>query len=123
HEAAWIPDRLELTEGVDEVRPEHLRQELGFRLTVAVFAGERSAIGHYERARIVHERLVLFDARRRLQIEVDASVDAALTEVSVQGAGVSVLVEQLPQVAQVVADTVRRNRRVLPSFPDGKSVV
>src|SRR5205823_13748719 len=88
HLAAGIPDRLELPERVDELGSVHLRKELRLRLAVAVLAGERAAVRDDERRRLVHERFVFLDALRRLEIEIDPRVNAALAEVSVQRAAV-----------------------------------
>jgi len=54
---------------------------------------------------------------RRLEVEVDPGVQAALTEVAVEGAAVAVPLVQLPQVAEVAAEPVRRDRGVLPALP------
>src|SRR6185437_17011839 len=53
HLPVGIPDRLELLEGADEVVAEHLRQELGLRLAVAVLARDRAAELDHEVARVV----------------------------------------------------------------------
>ena len=63
------------------------------------------------------KRAELLDALGGVQVEADAAVDAALAEVAVERRVVAVLVEQLAQVAQVVADLVRRHGRVLPARP------
>ena len=44
HLPVRIPDRLELAERLDQLRAEHLRQELASRLAVAVLARERAAV-------------------------------------------------------------------------------
>src|SRR5206468_774403 len=54
---------------------------------------------------------------RRVEIEVDSDMNAALTEVTVQRRVVAVLVEERPQIAEIVADVLHRNGRVLPSLP------
>jgi hypothetical protein len=44
HLPARVPDRLELAESADQLIAEHLRQELGLRLAVAVLARDRAAM-------------------------------------------------------------------------------
>ena len=117
HLSVGIPDRLELAERLDELVTEHFRQKLRARLTVAVLAGERSAVCQHEIGGLVHERLVCLDALRCLEIEIDARVDAALAEMAVQGATVLILVEQLAEAAQVRAKLRGRNRGILPALP------
>ena len=52
----------------------------------------------------------------RLQVEVRARVDAALAVVAVERALVAVLAGELAEVAQVVAEPLRRDGRVLPAL-------
>ena len=51
------------------------------------------------------------------KIEGDAAVDAAVAEMPVERSDEPVLVEQLAEVAQVVADFRGVNRGILPSRP------
>src|SRR5581483_1793748 len=53
----------------------------------------------------------------RGQLEVDPGVDAPLPEVAVQRAPVVIAVEELPEVAEIRAELVDGDRRVLPAFP------
>src|SRR6185437_7590273 len=50
-------------------------------------------------------------------IKIHAAVDAALAKMTVKRWIVAVLVVQLPELAQVVADLFRRYRGILPSWP------
>ena len=80
-----VPDRLELAERLDDLVAEHLRQELGPRLAVAVLARERAAVARRTRsAASSMKRAEVLDALGRVEVEVDARVDAALAEVAVE---------------------------------------
>ena len=59
----------------------------------------------------------MLDALVGLQIEVDPGVDAALAEVAVERAVVAEFLEQLAEVAEVGADAIGRDGRVLPALP------
>ena len=79
-----VPDRLELAEALHELGAVHLRQELRLRLTVAVLAGDRAAVGNDQLGRLLDEVAVVPDAVGGFQLEVDACVDTALAEVAIQ---------------------------------------
>src|SRR3546814_1112277 len=85
----------------------HLRQQARAHLTVAMLAGQRAAVTEDQIGGLVHEAAPLADAVRRADIEVDATVNAAVTEMSVQRRLVVVAVEQFLEIAQIVADLVR----------------
>ena len=87
-----------------------------------MLARERAAVADHQVGRLVHEGAELADALRRLQVEVDAHVDAALAEVAEVGGAVAVLVEQGCLLAQVVAQLLRGHGGVLPALPGGSSV-
>ena len=53
----------------------------------------------------------------RLEVEVDPGVDAPLAEVPVEGAVVAVLLEELAEVAEVIAELDRDGRPSPPSLP------
>ena len=101
HLSVRIPDGLELAERLDELGPEHLREKLRARLAVAMLAREGAAVGQHEVGRLVHERLVRFYSRCCLEIEIDARMDAPLSEVAVQRAAVAIFLEQLPQRPEI----------------------
>src|SRR5207237_10921871 len=95
------PDRLELAEALDEVLAEHLREQLGARLTVAVLARQRPAHREHEVRRLLEEAAEGADSVARDEVEVPARVDAALAVVAVEGALVPVLAGELAELAQV----------------------
>src|SRR5262249_58723191 len=90
-----IPDLLEPPERFDELRPVHLREKLRARLAVAVLAGERAAVRHDEVRRFIEKPPDAGDPVLRLQVEVDPRVEAALPEVAVEVAFVSVFLVEL----------------------------
>src|SRR5690606_12473749 len=53
------------------------------------------------------------------EVEVDDTVHEPLTEVAIERGLVAELVQEAAQVAEVVAHSVRRDRRVLPTGPRG----
>src|SRR4029079_676529 len=63
------------------------------------------------------EPLVFLDAGLRPEIEVDASMDAALAEVAIELAAVVVAVEEGAQVAKVGSHFFGRHRGILPALP------
>ena len=117
HPVVGVPDRLELPKRLYDLVPVHLREQLRARLAVAVLAGERAAVGDDEVCGLVEKAPPLPHAASRAQVEVDAAVHAALTEVAVEGGAVSVGVEQLLEVPEVLALTARRDGCVLPARP------
>jgi len=116
HLPVGFPDRLELAEGLDELLAEHLRQQLGARLPVAVLSGQRAAEAEHEVGRLVEEAPVGLDPVRGLEVEVPARVDAALAVVAVERALVAVLAGELAKLTQVLADALGRDCRVLPAL-------
>src|SRR5262249_15480298 len=69
HAPVGIPDALEVAERFDELRPVHPGKELRARLAVAVFPGERSAVGEDEVGGFVEVGAETGDASARLEIE------------------------------------------------------
>ncbi len=117
HLVLRVPDRLELAEGVHQLGPEHLRQERRLGLPVAVLARDRPAVPADHVGRLIQVRAEMPDALDRLQIEVDPRVDTPLAEVSIQGAVVAVLLEELAEVDEVILELVGMDGRVLPPLP------
>ncbi len=115
HASERIPGALEFAEGGHELRPVHERQEFGAALAVAMLARERAAIGDHQLGGLAQEVAPARDALRRAQLEVDARVDAAVAEMAVQRGAVAVAVDQLLELAQVVAEAHGIHRRVLPA--------
>src|SRR5205823_5351812 len=66
---------------------------------------------------LLQKRAELFNAVRCFQIEIDASMDAALAEVTVKGTDVAVFVVKSLQIAQIDADTSGRHGRIFPALP------
>jgi hypothetical protein len=89
-----VPDAPELAVRLHQLGGEHLRQQLGAGLAVAVLARQRAAVGDDEVGGLAHEGAELAHALGGVQVEADAAVDAALAEVPVQRRLVAVPVEQ-----------------------------
>ena len=114
HLPVRIPDPLEVVERRHQLRAEHLREQLGAAVALAVLAGERAAVGDDEVCALLHERPERLHAGGGLQVEVHAGVHAPLAEVAVVDAPVAVVVEDLLEVAQVGAELVGVDGGVLP---------
>ncbi len=109
--------RLELAEGLHQLRAVHPRQQLAARLPVAVLARERPAELHHEVGGLLDEPAIGRDALGGLQVEVDARVHAALAEVAVERPGVAVLGHQRRAAGADTRRGARAGRRRLPSPP------
>ena len=89
HQLAWIhavlriPDRLELAEGLHQLRTEHLRQQCGSGLAVAMLAAERPAKAENQIGGAVDELAEVAQSVLRSEVEVDAQMDASLAVVPV----------------------------------------
>ena len=95
-------------ERLHQLRAEHLRQQLGARLPVAVLARQRAAEAQHQIGGVIKKCSKGGDAFSGLQVERDACVDTALTEVTIERAVVVViLLEQASQAAQVIAEPRR----------------
>ena len=84
HAVGRVPQRLELAEGLHQLRPKHLFEESATRLAVAVLAGERAAERDDQVRCAVDELAIVGDALRRAEVEVDALMHATLAEVAVE---------------------------------------
>src|SRR5580704_15181919 len=104
HLPFWIPRRFELPESLDQFRAEHFRQQLCARLTVAMFARDGAAIAHYQIGSFLHKFAKLSDTFFRLQIEVNASVDATVPEVCVERALIAISSKHAAQIANISAE-------------------
>jgi hypothetical protein len=100
-----------------ELRAEHLWKQSSAGLAVAVFSGERAAVGEGDVGGAIHELAELENAGRGLEIEVMAHVDAALAEVAVHGALVAELVHQRIDGAEIGAELRGIDGGVFPAFP------
>ena len=110
-----IPDRLELAERGHQLRPEHARQQLGSRLAVAVLAGERTAVTDDQVGRLLDERAEGAQPLGRPEVELGAEVQAAVAEMAVEGPLEAETGDQRVQLAQVRAQALGRDGRVLPA--------
>ena len=108
---------LEFIERLDQFRPEHLGKKFGASLTVAMFAGKRSAVTHHQIGGLVHELPEARNALLALVVEVRAGMHAGVAEVAVERAVIAELAHQPLQVAQVVAQLLGSDSGVLPAFP------
>src|SRR3954454_22984099 len=93
HLVLRIPDGLEFLERLNEFRTEHLGQHLCLRLTVAVLSRNGTTVADYQIRGLADECSVIADAFNGAEVEVDAGMDAALSEVPVQRTAVSMLLE------------------------------
>jgi hypothetical protein len=82
-----------------------------------VLAGKRAAEADHHIGRLLDKRPVIADAGGGLQIEVDARMHAALTEVAVQVTLQLMRVEEPAEFAQILPQLLGRDRRVFPPFP------
>src|SRR4051812_13198533 len=83
HLPLGIPKLLEFAECVNEFGAEHLPEHFRAALPVAMFAGERAAVGDDQVSGLFDELAIVCDTLRREEIEADAGVYAAHAEVSV----------------------------------------
>ena len=81
-----------------------------------MLARKRSAQLEHEIRRLVEERAERADPGLALQVEVPPRVHAALAVVAVQRAVVVVLLRDLAQAAEILAEALGRHRRVLPAL-------
>ena len=121
HAVVRIPERLEFAEGLDELGAEHLRQQRGARLAVAMLAGERAAEGEHDVGSAIDELAEFADAFGAAEVEIDARVHAALAVVAVERAAEAVLGHERGDGAQIVAELRGRNGGSLPSLPSGRA--
>ena len=117
HAVVRIPQRLELAEGLHQLRAEHLGQQHRARLPVAVLATERSAEMDDEVGGAFNKLAELSYPLWAREIEVDAHVHAALAVVAIERAAIAEFVHQFGERAQVVAEFGGRNGRILPALP------
>src|SRR5205823_2535742 len=66
---------------------------------------------------ILDEIAVFLDSSSAAEVKIDTAVDAALTEVAIDGTIEAVCVEHFAVVAQIVAEFIRWNSRVFQSRP------
>jgi hypothetical protein len=117
HPVPWVPDRLEPSEKRHGGRRVHAGQQFGTHLTVTVLARQRTTVPSNEISALLKKPTKAKDPITMNQIEVDADVDAALTEMPVGKPTKSVRVQQRPKITKVGAKPRRRYRGVLPPRP------
>src|SRR5580704_191746 len=103
-----------------QFRPKHFREQLRARLPVAVFPGERTAIADDQVGRLLHKLAEVDDALPGLEIEVDPHVQTGVSEMSVQGAAVTIALHQFAEIAQIAAELFRSNGGIFPTLPAGR---
>ena len=117
HLPVGIPGGLEFAERLHQLGAEHFGEEFGAGLSVAVFAGERTAVADDQVGGFFDELAEFRDALFRVQIEVYARVHAGVSEVAVERAFVAEVGHHLAQFAQIAAQLFRSDGGVFPSFP------
>ena len=86
-------------------------------MSVAVFAGEGSAVADDEVGGFFDELAELGDAFFRLQVEVEARVHAGVAEMSVERAFVIEGGHHFAEVAEIGAEFFGSDGGILPTFP------
>ena len=109
--------RLNSRKASHQLGAEHLGQQRGAGLAVAVFAGERAAVGDDDVGGAVDELAEGEDAGLGLEVEVEAHVDAALAEVAVHGAAVVELAHEGVDGAEIGALLRGIDGGVFPALP------
>src|SRR5437588_12013082 len=115
HPAVGVPDGLELAEGRHELVAEHLRQQLGPLLAVAVLARQRTPERHDEVGRLLDEGPVRREPRRAHEVEIGPGVDAPVAKVAVEGPRVPEAVVEVPEASEVPAEVFGGDGGVLPA--------
>src|SRR5579875_1354094 len=119
HPVVGVEDRLQATERLHDPVAVHAGEQLA-ALAVAVLAGDRAAVGDDEVGRLLEEAPEVRPTGSVAQVERDPAVHAAVPEVAVERGqvlvGVAVATVELLEVAQVVAESHGRHRRVVPAL-------
>ena len=116
HAVVGVEEDFELAEGLHQLRAEHLGQQSGARLAVAMLAGERAAKAEHYVGGAGNELAEAAQPLHGAEVEVDAGVDATLSVVTVEGAAEAVIGHQPGDGAQVVAELLGRHGCVFPAF-------
>src|SRR5215469_5492166 len=101
HLVPRIPDGLEFAKCLDQFGTEHFRQHFGLRLAVSMLAGYRSAVADDQVGGILDKSAVIANAFDGSEIEVDPCVNTALPKMPIERAPVSVLFQELAQIAEI----------------------
>src|SRR5581483_5481833 len=83
HPVIRIPQHLELTEGLNKLGSEHLGQQRGARLAVAVFALERTAEAQHQVGSALNELAKRANTLFGAEVEVRPQMSASLAKVSI----------------------------------------
>ena len=110
-----VPDRLEFAERLHQFVAVHQRQEFGLGLAVAVLARQRAAILNHQFGGLAQKTAPFRDACMGLEVERDARVDAAVAEMAVERGLIIEAVDQLLELAQIIAEPQRIDRGVFPA--------
>ncbi|SIA61266.1 Uncharacterised protein [Mycobacteroides abscessus subsp. abscessus] len=116
-EVVRVEDVLDAGEQVEHLGGVHEPQELAAGAAVAVFAGDGAAVGGADAGRGLQERARVGDALRGVERHGEAHVHAAVAEVPVQEAVDVELLHEGGEVAQVRAEVLGRDGRVLEAGP------
>src|SRR5687768_5318717 len=120
HPVCRIPRGFELAERAHEIVAEHFRQQRAARLSVAMLARKRSAVADNEIGPAIDELRVPPDTLLAFEVEAHLHVNAAVTEMAIERGLIVEFVEQGAQIAQVWSQLLRRDGRIVPTFPAGK---
>ena len=118
-DACGVEQAFDPAEQAEDLRAVHAAEQFGAGPAVAVLAGERAAEAGGEVRRLLHEGPEPRPPVVRFEGEVDADVQAAVAEVPVEEACQAVRSEKRLEFADVGAEVLRRNGRILPSRPGG----
>src|ERR1035437_4780955 len=108
--------RFELCERLHQLWSEHLWQQRGARLSVAVLAGEGTAVFEDYVGGFIDKLSILCNSFSGLEIEGEAEVHTALAEVPIHRRAIAVAIDQAEQIAQICAEKFGRNGGVFPAF-------
>ena len=82
-----------------------------------MLARKRSAIADHKICRFFYELPIFADPLLRLQVKVDAGVNASVPEVPVESAVIAVAGHQLAKITQVISEGFGRDRGIFPALP------
>ena len=111
-----IPESLELAKSLHKFRPKHSRKKFGARLPVPVLPREGASKADNQVSRLFHKLAVLADPGLRLQIKINASMNASVPEMPVERPPIPVVGHQF-FLAGVDSHQVFPARRTNPPTP------
>src|SRR5262249_25162524 len=117
HFPFWVPNGFELPESLDQLRPKHFHEQFATSLAVTMLPRKRPSVIHDQICSFFHEFAKLGNALLRFEIEIDASMNTAVPEVSVKCSAVAITGHQLPQFAKIMAKLLGCDCRIFPPFP------